>query len=119
MKNQIFTQCLVATIEEAALEKFGDHSKFSREAFKAYKNPAGAWRAIRNPRENGKARALYIEDLLCISDVLGINLSELIFRVEQRIKMGWTEPEAPARRETVGTPRHDEDAGKHPEKGAA
>lgn len=119
MKNHIFTQCLVATIEEAALEKFGDHSKFSREAFKAYKNPAGAWRAIRNPRENGKARALYIEDLLCISDVLGINLSELIFRVEQRIKMGWTEPEIPIRREPVVSPQTDKDADKHPEKGAA
>lgn len=85
----MFTKCLIATIDEAALEKFGDYSKFSRAAWPDYKNQAGTWRSIRNPRKNGKARALYIEDLICISAALGIPLSELFFRVEQRIKMGW------------------------------
>lgn len=89
MENQMFTKCLIATIDEAALAKFGDYSKFSRQAFANYKNPAGAWRAIRNPRKNGKARALYIEDLLCISKALEIQLSELFFRVEQNLKLGW------------------------------
>lgn len=85
----MFTKCLIATIDEAALEKFGDYSKFSRATWPEYKNQAGTWRAIRNPRKNGKARALYIEDLICISTALGIPLSELFFRVEQRIKNGW------------------------------
>lgn len=88
----MFTKCLIATIDEAALEKFGDYSKFSRAAWPAYKNQAGTWRAIRNPRKNGKARALYIEDLICISTALEIPLSELFFRVEQRVKMGWKPP---------------------------
>ncbi len=88
----MFTKCLIATIDEAALEKFGDYSKFSRAAWPAYKNQAGTWRAIRNPRKNGKARALYIEDLICISTALEIPLSELFFRVEQRVKMGWQPP---------------------------
>lgn len=86
----MFTKCLIAAIDEAALAKYGDYSKFSRQAFANYKNPAGAWRAIRNPRKNGKARALYIEDLLCISQALGVQLSELFFRVEQNLKLGWT-----------------------------
>lgn len=85
----MFTQCVIETIDEAALEKFGDYSKFSRVAWAEYKNQAGTWRAIRNPRKNGKARALYMEDLICISNALGIPLSELFFRIEQRIKGGW------------------------------
>lgn len=85
----MFTKCLIATIDEEALKKYGDYSKFSRKAFEGYKNPAGAWRAIRNPRKNGKARALYIEDLICISEALALPLSELFFRVEQRVKIGW------------------------------
>ena len=85
----MFTKCLIATIDEEALKKYGDYSKFSRKAFGEYKNPAGAWRAIRNPRKNGKARALYIEDLICISEALELPLSELFFRIEQRVKMRW------------------------------
>lgn len=91
----MFTKCLIATIDEAALAKFGDYSKFSRQAFAGYKNPAGAWRAIRNPRKNGKARALYIEDLLCISQALEVQLSELFFRVEQNLKLGWIPKDEP------------------------
>lgn len=89
MDRSMFTRCLIATIDEEAIKKFGDHSKFSRAAWPGYKNQAGTWRAIRNPRSNGKSRALYLEDLLCISSALGIPLSELFFRVEQRLKMGW------------------------------
>ena len=85
----MFTKCLISTIDEAALEKFGDYSKFSRVAWAGYKNQAGTWRAIRNPRKNGKARAIYAEDLICISNALEIPLSELFFRVEQRLNMGW------------------------------
>lgn len=92
----MFTKCLIATIDEAALAKFGDYSKFSRQAFSGYKNPAGAWRAIRNPRKNGKARALYIEDLLCISQALEVQLSELFFRVEQNLKLGWIPKDEPS-----------------------
>ena len=89
----MFTKCLIATIDEAALKKFGDYSKFSRVAFKGYKNEAGTWRAIRNPRKTGKARSIYMEDLICISSALEIPLSELFFRVEQRMKSGWQQPE--------------------------
>lgn len=102
----MFTRCLIETIDEAALDKFGDYSKFSRAAWPDYKNQAGTWRAIRNPRKNGKARALYIEDLICISTALEIPLSELFFRVEQRLKMGWkpsgeVNDIAPARSEVI------------------
>lgn len=100
----MFIQCLIQLIDEEALKRFGDYSKFSRVAFEDYSNPAGAWRAVRNPRKNGKARALGMDDLLSISRALDMPLSVLFFQTEQRIKLGW-KPEAdvklPPRKTTI------------------
>lgn len=89
----MFIQCLISTIDEAALKKFRDYSKFSRVAWPEYKNQAGAWRSIRNPRKNGQVKTINIKDLISISRALELPLSELFFRVEQRLKMGWQPPE--------------------------
>lgn len=89
MNWEEFTRCFVETVEEEALEKFGDHSKFAREAWPDHKNPPVLWRTIRNGRSKTGVRDIYTKDMIGMANALNERLSSLIFATEEKIRKGW------------------------------
>lgn len=86
MSDPDFFDFFVEFVSEEATEKFGDHSKFATRVWPEKRNAPGLWRTIRNGRSKTGRRAIDMDDMVRISEVLGIRLSSLVFSVEERMK---------------------------------
>lgn len=87
-------RAIVWLLANGAKKKGLTQAEFARRALPTHKSPESTWSQVRTGGKDGEYRKLQFTEMIALSEMIGEDLQQLIFRGRAMLADGWTEEKA-------------------------